>query len=263
MALCWNRNENRPIPQRAKKRINKQQRKANRELIEGQQTISVNTQGAWNMQEKREEMKEKFKQEFWGDRLKSKGDGDIRIATKNIQGLGLTPGNSKEDELKEWMVNRDLDIVGLQELNVNWNKCKHKARFCERFRSPAWEYIRDSVAHNKHDRKHRHYYGGCATIGINQVTHRVAGSGADERGLGRWSWLLLKGKNNRTVRIVTTYQPHINKNALQPGTAYSQHRQHLLQQGIETCPVELYREELLNQLKTWIRMKKNCFPDRC
>ena len=179
------------LKSKKRKRNNKQQRKVNKELIEGQQTLSVNNKGIWNMQETRQEMKEKLKQEFWGDRLKSKGDRVIRIATKNIQGLGLTPGNSKEDELKEWMANRDLDIVGLQELNVNWNKCKNKARFCERFRSPAWEYIRYSVAHNKHDRTYRHQYGGCATIGLNQITHRVAGSGADERGLGRWSWLLL------------------------------------------------------------------------
>ena len=82
LALCWNQNETRPIPQRAQKRNNKQQRKVNKELIEGQQTLSVNNKGIWNMQETRQEMKEKLKQEFWGDRLKSKGDRVIRIATK-------------------------------------------------------------------------------------------------------------------------------------------------------------------------------------
>lgn len=169
--------------------------------------------------------------------------------------LRVVAGNPKEDELKSWIVNKNIDLIGIQEVNINWNKCNNKYRFSERIRNPAWEFARYSVAFNKHDKKYRHQYGGCISLGVEQVIHRISGSGVDERGLGRWSWLLLEGKDKVQVRVVTVYQPNLHKLSSQCGSVYSQQRAQLLKENIDRCPLEVFREDLVSQLKTWIKMK--------
>jgi len=199
-------NESRPsLSQRQKKRLKKTSTPL---FIEGQSSLSINAAGSWNLKQGQQENKVKQSREYWGDKLGLKDVDMLRVVSKNIQGLGLQAGNPKEDELKSWIVNKNIDLIGIQEIYVNWNKCNNKNRFSERIRNPAWEFARYSVAFNKHDKKYRHQYGGCISLGVEQVTHRISGSGADERGLGRWSWLLLKGKDKVLVRVVTVYQPN-------------------------------------------------------
>ena len=92
-------------------------------------------------------------------------------------------------------------------------------------------------------------------MGIEQVTHRISGSGADERGLGRWSWLLLKGKDKVQIRVITAYQPNLSKMVTQCGSVYSQQRIQLLATNEEKCPLEVFRNDLIKQIKSWIKMK--------
>ena len=37
-------------------------------------------------------------------------------------------------------------------------------------------------------------YGGVVTVAIGETCHRVADSGQDPKGLGRWSWIKLQGQ---------------------------------------------------------------------
>ena len=255
LAQWMNGNIGRPaIPQRAAKR----QRRNNKmtglhDFMKGQQTLAMRQDGNWNLRAAYDRDRNKLEREYWGDALQAKEPNHIRIVSKNIQGLGLTAGNPKEDEIKTWLVNKQIDIIGLQEININWYKCKNKDRFGERMRSPAWEYIRYSVAHNKHDPQHRHQFGGCITAGIDQITHRVSGSGADDRGLGRWSWLLLKGRNNIIVRVISVYQPNMCHDHLHPGSVYSQHRRYFQSIGMDDCPLKLFQDDFIKQLQAWIK----------
>ena len=59
---------------------------------------------------------------MWGDPYILKEDDTYRFVSQNIDGLGVTYKNSKADQLKDWMYDRDVDCVGLQEMKVNWNK---------------------------------------------------------------------------------------------------------------------------------------------
>ena len=93
------------------------------------------------------------------------------------------------------------------------------------------------------------------TLGIEQITHRISGSGADERGIGRWSWLLLKGKNGTLVRVITSYQPNLTQNNSHPGSVYSQQRQYFQNNNIDNCPLEMFQTELVKQIQTWLRQK--------
>ena len=244
LADCWSSGNqlSRPVlTQRQKKRA----KKSNSPLfITGQSALTVSNEGSWNLRQSQKQVKTNLSKEYWGDPIGEKGDNVLRVVSKNIQGLGLQACNPKEDELKNWIVNKNIDVIGLQEINVNWNKCKNKDRFSERIRNPAWGFVRYSVGFNKHDKKYRHQYGGCITLSVEQATHRISGSGADERGLGQWSWVLMKGKDQALVRVITVYQPNQCQIATQCGSVYSQQRVQLLANNIDKCPLDVFRNDL-------------------
>lgn len=239
LAGSWFPGESNSRPTQTQRQKKRQTSKKSRLLIDGQSALSLGHDGGWNIQERFIQDQENKKKEYWGDKVDNKCDNIIRIVSKNIQGLGLRTGNPKEEELKTWIVNWNIDVIGVQEVNVNWGKCSSSNRFSERIRNPAWEYARYSVAYNLQDKKYRHQYGGCVSLSVNQVTHRVSGSGAYERGLGRWSWLLLKGKDNIQVRIITVYQPNKIVGVTNCESVYSQQRTFLLEKGIDQCPLEV------------------------
>ena len=190
----------------------------------------------------------------WGDKLMKKKDGFMRLASRNIGGIGVYAGNSKEEELKSWIVNSEFDIFGLQELNLNIKKCRDKERIGERMKTPAWEYYKTSTAHNKHyDGDKQMLFGGNMLLAQGQHCHHISSTGADEKGLGRWSWFLLNGKNNIKTRIVSAYRPCKTRNINNPGTVYNQHLKYFKDNNIDTCPLQMFDDDLLTLIRKWIR----------
>ena len=176
----------------------------------------------------------------WGDKMGEKKDGFLRLASRNIGGIGVYAGNSKEEELKTWIVNSEFDIFGLQELNLNVSKCRDRERIGERMKSPAWEFFKTATGHNKHYTGNKKMlYGGTVLLDQGQQCHRVASSGADERGLGRWAWFLLNGKDRIKTRVVTAYRPCKTTKLTSTVTVYNQHLQYFKDQNIWLHRVDL------------------------
>ena len=115
-------------------------------------------------------------------------DNVVRIVSKQIGGLGVVAGNSKERELKNWMVANEVDCIGIQETNVFWKKCRDKAQFRERMRHHEWDFVRTATSYNKHEFTALNQFGGTAVVATNTLASRVLETGGDEAGLGRWAW---------------------------------------------------------------------------
>jgi hypothetical protein len=52
--------------------------------------------------------------------------------------------------------------------------------------------------------------GGTATIVCDNWVSRIIDKGEDHVGLGRWSYLTLRGKGSTKITIITTYNPSYN-----------------------------------------------------
>ena len=190
--------------------------------------------------------------EIWGDPIGMKNNDEFRIVIKQIGGMGIDAGNPKELELKEWLGNIQADCCGLIETNVYWGKCRDRARFNERMRHGPWEHIRTSTAYNRKEFTGRAQYGGTAMICFDQLAHRASGTGADNRGLGRWSWIMFRGKNNTNTRIISAYQPNVILYSENLGSVYKQHERHLLSNNIDSDPVDVFRDDLCKAISQWI-----------
>ena len=66
-------------------------------------------------------------EEFVGDHCGDKNNRCLRIVTQNINGLGQIQNSLKELNLKYFASNYGVDILGIQETNVCWNKVGQKS----------------------------------------------------------------------------------------------------------------------------------------
>ena len=131
-----------------------------------------------------------------GDECAFKLSTSLRLMTQNINGLGLIAENIKELAVKELLINKKIDVMGIQETNVCWHKMQNKHKIWDRFR--AWKEsgsCKVSVAYNTSDTiSAKSQYGGTSLITMNMLAHRHLDSGVDETHLGRWAWTRYRGK---------------------------------------------------------------------
>ena len=164
----------------------------------------------------------------------------------------MVPDNSKERELKDWMVEKEIDCIGLQETNVFWKKCQDRAQFRERMRHHEWEFVRTATSYNKHEYTALNQYGGTSVVATNTIASRVISTGLDDAGLGRWAWIKFRGKNKTFARIISVYQPHEGSDKLHPKSVYRQQQRYWLNKDSDTCPLLHFQDDLCEILKKYI-----------
>lgn len=171
--------------------------------------------------------------DFFGDDIQTKGTNTVRIVFQNINRLGI-------DSSLQWKLDRfitlakeyEFDVVGWAEINLNWKIAKPHRRLKERLRSSKWDRLEVATAHNRQEKLHFYQPGGTSMMAYDQTSYRASASGADDLGLGRWSWMLLRGKT-ANVRIVTAYIPCTMK-AEDTNTVWAQQNQYLKYIGWRT-----------------------------
>ena len=189
-----------------------------------------------------------------GDKLTGKPDDCIRIYFENVDGFVVPDNqnkknniNNKQNYLRQLLLRLDADVFGGVETRQQFELLP-KVHSLER-QLDLRDGSRCQTSHNLHER-----FGVCQQGGTCITTNELTGGyvieqGADEEGLGRWSWMKFSGKGV-TTRIVVAYIPcNTRKQAVQATMA--QHRRYWRLQGERRCPRKLMREALANQLKTW------------
>jgi hypothetical protein len=92
--------------------------------------------------------------------------------------------------------------------------------------------------------------GGTATLAINNCVHCVASRDFDASGMGQWSSVKLRGKNQRCIRLVTAYR--CVKNFHGPLSAWNQQRFILDSCNREEDPIEAFDNDIIFCIKQWI-----------
>ena len=86
-------------------------------------------------------------QEYYGDKLAKKSKNTVRVVLNNVNSIGLYANGIKDELIREFMCERDVDIMGLTETNVHWGKVKKRDNWYER--TESWfEARRLAVAYN-------------------------------------------------------------------------------------------------------------------
>ena len=168
----------------------------------------------------------------------------LRIATLNINGLPKESRHVKNSSLREAIASHHLDIIGLSEINIKWDRVYPSNRLKQRA-AKWWETCHCSYAYNYQDLSKVTYQpGGTALITLHSTTHRIRPpSLSDSFGLGRWTSTLYSGKQGINLRIIQVYCPP-PPSPLSHNSTYTQQHRHFLNMKISECPRTLFFQHL-------------------
>jgi hypothetical protein len=188
-------------------------------------------------------------EEDFGDPIGSKADGVVRLAYGNINGFHTAADhNPKAHELRRVIQSLDIDYYTGVEANINWTTMPRHGQLAEWFRSE--NALRTSASHNIHEQFGRRQHGGTFALAFGTLAHRVIETGTDSRGLGRYNWMLLRGRAGHRARLLTVYVPCRSSRRGQSTVMAQQHR-HFLQHGDTRCPRQILLDDLSALLLTW------------
>ena len=155
----------------------------------------------------------------------------------------------KSLQLQEVINTKEIDLMCMAEVGVHWKSIPAQHNLWER--TQGWfEDIRLSVAYNMNDPlAKRGQYGGTAMMAINTMVAKINTCGYDPSGLGRWCWMLLRGKRDTVTRIVTAYCP-CKANIKGTTGQHTVYAQHLRKSSKE--PISAFWEDLGNAIDEWI-----------
>jgi len=190
---------------------------------------------------------------IYGDHIKHKKKGMVRFMFQNPQGIGRISSNpgcqsSKINTLKDVLLRHEVDFVGLAEVNKDWRKVPQQESLWAL--TDGWfEHRRLVTSINLQIKPTRvTQTGGTALLAINKIAYSIRSVAEDPRKLGRWTSMLLNGKNQHASRIVCAYCPCISNG---PTSAYALQTVALSQLGILTCPRAQFWEDLKTSIMEW------------
>jgi hypothetical protein len=181
-----------------------------------------------------------------------KQHGIFQVMGENCNGFNnRIGGNHKLAKAMDIKEDLDIDCFLYCKHRLNFQHKDNKNNLKQMFQ---WELACTVVgAHNVHKAKiaGKVQEGGMGSICFGKSVGYIRKTGKDDEGLGRWSWILLRGNNKHQTRIISAYNPCKNKN-VNSGTTYQQQRRYFITRKKDlTCPLTLFQRNLIKQIKTW------------
>ena len=161
----------------------------------------------------------------YGPAMQNKGPNTLRIATQNPNGfhaLSMTEGAECIDIMREL----NLDIFGFSETNRNWDeKSRYALAQLTRRDGPGI-----SIAASDYSEKEGYLPGGTALLLKGNQCGRVSKRYPDK--LGRYCFVLMHGKGNVVIPILTLYRVCQKRGSTTtPNTSYAREINHLRLKG--------------------------------
>ncbi|CAJ1953797.1 unnamed protein product, partial [Cylindrotheca closterium] len=108
-----------------------------------------------------------------------------------------------------------------------------------------------------------HQWGGCSATLLNKVAHRAKSGRKDETGLGRFSWIKIRGRDIRQQEsqtdgppagpldlvVVSAYCP--NKEGTNAGSVWNYQQNYWLSKGVTVDPRDKLTLDLVDLIKKW------------
>ena len=186
------------------------------------------------------------KNEDWGDMMETKQQNCLRIYYQNINGLKYNESWDKCKQTIDMLHTNEIDIAGFTETNINWNHQRTQyVRTLLRQRNRNSLLITSS---SDEQTKQSYQPGGTSMILQNNVLGTIDKHDSDKRGLGRWTYCIIQGKNNKKVAFITAYR--VSQNSVTGDeTAYAQQYRLLRRQNImNPKPKKVFDDDLCQLL---------------
>jgi len=205
--------------------------------------------------------------DFFGDDSRQQDPGVTRVLFQNVHGINAQRLDQKQRGLFKCWKDERVGIALLAEMNLHWPSLRQGHSWYDRVKKFATEGHFSSVAYYRHQEipsPSGFQWGGCSATLLNKVSHRAKSAGEDESGLGRFSWIKLRGRDRqdtegatgtveqrgpRDLVVIAAYRP--NKAGPNAGSVWTHQRNYWLDQGVSTDPREKFTEDVLSLVAQW------------
>ena len=176
-------------------------------------------------------------QEAYGNTHHERAPNTIRIFFQNVKGLTYTPTGEDYAYYLDCTSNIGADIVGMAETNSAWEHFHLRNTFTstarKQFALHKVSYSSPTTEIDPIPDTESFQSGGTLTIATNNLVPMALGDNYnDKSGLGRWSSISFRGKENKIFTVLTAYR--VCKGNIQSssiGSAYS--REHVFYRNKE------------------------------
>ncbi|GFH55416.1 hypothetical protein CTEN210_11892, partial [Chaetoceros tenuissimus] len=136
------------------------------------------------------------------------GIGKIQEDTHTVK------SSNKLNKLLDFVERKQVDIVGMAEVNKDWRMVGEDRALWKIMRSYRIGNSKAVVANNRQIPQRRELqWGGTAMVCVGDITASVHGKlkNRDPRGLGRWTEMTINGKEGTKTTFITCYCPNASK----------------------------------------------------
>ena len=207
---------------------------------------------------------------FFGDNSNFHPPRSTRILFQNVHGISSATWDEKQRGLFQCWKNEKVGISLLAEMNLNWNMIPPGQKWFDRVRSSpsARQGHYSSVSFNHHQEipvASAFQWGGCSSTLLGEVAHSARSSGSDPSGLGRWSWVKLRGRSRQStvdndddenaasvsqdLVVISAYRP--TESRQYTGSVYLRQRHYWMSKGIDADPRSKFTSDLINEIVKW------------
>ena len=97
--------------------------------------------------------------------------------------------------------------------------------------------------------------GGTAVVAFGKIARRVIQQGIDD--LGRWSWMVFEGEDNRVILVMSIYQCCKNPTNLQGKTAFHHQETMLSEMNRNNCdPRRNFYKDMYKFIRNFVKKEK-------
>jgi len=184
-----------------------------------------------------------------GSTTRRKTKQQDRICFQNVGGLITeTDGDIKLQVLLQFTQQHQIDVFGFAEHNTCWDLLQKNEQIIEKTRG-WWENSHWSISYNKCEAHPIAHQPGRTGLGVfNAFSHKALKPGGDDEGLGRWSWVCLRGHAGHILCIVLAYRPCYS---MGPLSTYQQQIRYLAAKDCTDTPKTRFLTDLKTAIKQW------------
>jgi hypothetical protein len=145
-----------------------------------------------------------FDQVSYGDPIKKIDESTTRFVLNNPNGVTR---DGSFDHLSDYLLDLlevGVDVIQFPEANVDW-RSPGEFKKCQSAVKSVFRHTKLSTSSSTKRTTSAKLPGGTLTIAVDNFTGRVSGTGRDHK-YGRWSFFKTRGRNGRTIIVVTIYQ---------------------------------------------------------
>jgi hypothetical protein len=146
---------------------------------------------------------------YYGVTLQRKAEGDFRLVSHN---MGMFPATRTEPRNKMALIafnKLHIDVWAWQEVRLLWLVVQQADKLVNRCRIWCGQATAVVGYNTKDSGKSVNQWDGMTIIVWDALSHMIEKWVADPSGLGRWSWMQIKGKEAWSVWVVFMYAPHM------------------------------------------------------